>query len=145
MGPGNYLRGTWKGWREESYSKETKWCSKITCLGMRRGGIFEPQREYHGCYLQHWHLLLDMLRDLHSGLCRWSGYSPFTALINRGFPFSRSPFCKVLEAQLTLVVSPRRHKGVGATKASLLLPAHLPLLSAKRDLAMVIRQLICTA
>lgn len=40
----NYSRGTWKGWREGSYSNATEWCSKATCLGMRRGGIFDPKR-----------------------------------------------------------------------------------------------------
>lgn len=106
-------------------------------LGTRRGGMFEPRRGYCVWYLQHQHLLLEMLRDLHTGLCRWSGYCPFTALINRdGFPFSRPPFCKILEAKLILVASPRRHKGMCATKASFFLPAHLLLLSEKQDLAM---------
>lgn len=59
----NYLGGTWKSWREGSYGKETEMCSKVTCWGMRRGGIFESQRENCVWYLQQQHLLLNMLWD----------------------------------------------------------------------------------
>lgn len=73
----NYLGGTWKSWREGSSSKETDVCSRVSCWAVRRGGIFEPQRGNCVWYLQHQHLLLDMLWD-------FVGYCPFT------IPFSCS-------------------------------------------------------
>lgn len=104
-------------------SRETEWYRKATCLGMRRGGVFEPQRGYYVCYLQHLHLLLDMLWYLKTGLCWWSRYS-FRALIDKEFPFSTSPFCKVLEEQFILVAPPRGHKG--CCYSGFILPACSP-------------------
>lgn len=105
-------QGTWKGWSEGSCGKEPEWYRKVTCLAMRRGGAFGPQRGYYVCYLQHLHLLLDMLWALKTGLWQWWGYS-FRALINKEeFPFSIPLFCKVLEAQFILVAPPRGHKGM---------------------------------
>lgn len=100
-----YLRGTWKSWREGSSSKET---DRMTCWAMRRGTIFELQRGNCVWYLQHQHPLLDMLRGFVS--------SQDIALLQLG-EIERDPLSP---AGHNLS---RRHKGMWATKASLLLPA----------------------